>query len=76
VSSTEYANIAQIMLAVALVAVLLFQVSGGGLGGIFGEPESVYRTRRGVAKTLFRVTVLLATAFIVLSLLRLRYWMA
>ena len=73
-SSYEYANIAQIILGVALMAALLFQVSGGGLGGIFGEPDSVYRTRRGVAKTLFRATIVLAFLFVVLSLLRLRYW--
>ena len=47
-----YLIIAQILVAVALIAVILFQVKGGGLGGIFGQPDSVYRTRRGVEKSL------------------------
>jgi preprotein translocase subunit SecG len=66
-----YLNIAQVIIAVALVAVLLFQVRGGGLGGIFGQPDTVYRTRRGVAKTLFRLAIALAAFFVILSLVRL-----
>lgn len=31
-----YLNVSQIVLAVALIVVILFQVRGGGLGGIFG----------------------------------------
>jgi preprotein translocase subunit SecG len=42
-----YLNVAQIVLAVALVLIILFQVRGGGLGGIFGQPDTVYRTKRG-----------------------------
>jgi len=40
-----YFNVAQIVLAVALISVILLQVRGGGLGGIFGQPDSVYRKR-------------------------------
>ena len=60
--------VAQILVAVALVAVILLQVHGGGLGGIFGQPDSVYRTRRGIEKTLFRLTIALAGVFVVLAL--------
>ena len=42
-----YFSVAQIVLAVVLILAILFQVRGGGLGGIFGQPDSVYRTRRG-----------------------------
>ncbi len=45
-----YLVIAQILVAVALIAVLALQVKGGGLGGIFGQSDGVYRTRRGVEK--------------------------
>ena len=65
-------NIAQIVIAVSLVGVLLFQTRGGGLGGIFGQADTVYRTRRGVAKTLFRLTILLSAAFVILAIVRLR----
>jgi len=67
-----YFHVAQIVLAVALIAVILLQVRGGGLGGIFGQPDSVYRTKRGVEKTLFQLTVALVVLFIVLSVISLR----
>ncbi|MFO8143220.1 MAG: preprotein translocase subunit SecG [Dehalococcoidales bacterium] len=67
-----YLNIAQIVLAVALIIVVLFQVRGGGLGGIFGQQSGVYRTRRGVEKILFRLTIVFVTIFLVTSVLTLR----
>jgi preprotein translocase subunit SecG len=65
--------IAQMIVAVALIAVLILQVKGGGLGGIFGQPESVYRTRRGVEKTLIQVTIGLVIVFVALSIFVVRF---
>ena len=67
-----YFNVAQIVLAVALIFVILLQVRGGGLGGIFGQPDAVYRTKRGLEKTLFQLTVALVVLFVVLSVITLR----
>jgi preprotein translocase subunit SecG len=67
-----YLTIAQIVIAVALIGVLALQVKGGGLGGIFGQSDGVYRTRRGVEKTLFQVTIVLAVIFVVLSIVIIR----
>ncbi len=67
-----YFDIAQIILAVVLIAVILLQVRGGGLGGIFGQPDSTFRTRRGLEKALFRFTIVLVLIFVVLSILSLR----
>jgi len=67
-----YFNVAQIVLAIALILVILLQVRGGGLGGIFGQPDSVYRTKRGVEKTLFQLTIALVVLFIILSVVTLR----
>ena len=64
-----YLLIAQILVAVALIATILFQLHGGGLGGIFGQPDSVYRTRRGMEKTLLRLTVILAVIFVIFAVL-------
>jgi preprotein translocase subunit SecG len=64
----NYLIIAQIVVAVALIAVVLMQVKGGGLGGIFGQSDGVYRTRRGVEKSLFQLTVVLAILFIIISI--------
>ena len=67
-----YLYIAQIVVAVALILIALLQVRGGGLGGIFGQADTVYRTKRGVEKTLFQLTIALAVIFIVLSIVSLR----
>ena len=65
-----YVQIIQIIISIALIAVILVQAKGqGGLGGIFGGDATVYRTRRGVEKTLFNVTVGLAVAFFLISII-------
>lgn len=67
-----YLNIAQIVVAVTLIIAALLQVRGGGLGGIFGQADTVYRTKRGLEKTLFQFTIVMAVIFIVLSIITLR----
>lgn len=69
-SLVPYIQIIQIIISVALIVIILVQAKGqGGLGGIFGGDSSVYRTRRGVERTLFNVTVGLATAFFFISII-------
>jgi preprotein translocase subunit SecG len=48
------------------------QVKGGGMGGIFGQADSVYRTKRGLEKRLFQLTVGLAVIFIIVSIISLK----
>jgi preprotein translocase subunit SecG len=67
-----YFNIAQMILSVALIIAILFQVRSGGLGGIFGQPDTVYRTKRGVEKTLFQFTIVLIVLFIIVSIIAVR----
>jgi len=67
-----YLNIAQVVVSAALVVIILLQVRGGGLGGIFGQPSTVFRTRRGVEKVLFQLTIALVCVFLVISVLTLR----
>ncbi len=67
-----YLIIAQMILSVTLTMVLLLQVRGGGLGGIFGQSDTVYRTKRGLEKTLFQLTIVLVLLFVALSLLLLK----
>ena len=67
-----YLNVAQIVLSVALILAILLQVRGGGLGGIFGQADTVFRTRRGVEKTLFQLTIVLVVLFIIVSIVTLR----
>lgn len=67
-----YLVIAQIVISIALVLTVLLQVRGGGLGGIFGQADTVYRTKRGVEKTLFQFTIILVVLFVAISLLLLK----
>jgi preprotein translocase subunit SecG len=61
--------IAQIISAVVLVLIVLTQNRSGGLGSAFGgDSSSIYRTRRGIEKTLFTFTIGAAVAFVVISL--------
>ena len=69
-SLVPYVQIIQIIISVALIVIILVQAKGqGGLGGIFGGDSSVYRTRRGVERTLFHVTIGLAAAFFFISII-------
>ncbi|MFC2019346.1 MAG: preprotein translocase subunit SecG [Chloroflexota bacterium] len=67
-----YLNIAQLVVSVALILVVLLQVRGGGLGGIFGQADTVYRTKRGLEKTLFQFTIALVVVFIIISVITVR----
>jgi preprotein translocase subunit SecG len=62
-------NLAQILISAVLTVIILMQVKGSGFGAALGGQESVYRTRRGVERTLFRLTIVLVIVFIGISLL-------
>jgi preprotein translocase subunit SecG len=66
-------NIVQILISIALIIVLTLQAKGSGFGSALGgQTSSVFRTRRGVERTLFNLTIVLAVAFIAISLLSVR----
>jgi preprotein translocase subunit SecG len=65
----NFLMVATIIIAIALTAIVLVQGhSSGGLGSVFGGSD-IYRTRRGMEKTLFNLTFLLAGIVFLLSLL-------
>ena len=66
---SNYYNVAQIIVSVALIILVLLQVKGGGLGGIFGQPDSTFRVRRGLEKTMFQFTIIMVVIFITISIL-------
>ena len=66
-----YLNVAQIVLSVALILAIMLQVRGGGLGGIFGQADTVFRTKRGVERTLFQLTIVLVVIFVIISIVSL-----
>ena len=61
-------DIALIVLSSALVVAILLQTRGSGLGSLFGGEGmgGQYKTRRGLEKTLFQITIGLSVAFFVL----------
>jgi preprotein translocase subunit SecG len=63
--------IAQILTSVALIIAVLLQQRGGGLSSIFGGGGSVYRTKRGLEKGLFILTIILAILFVGIGVLNL-----
>lgn len=65
----SYLRIVQIIVAVCLIAAILLQVKGQGLGGIFGGSDSgIYKTRRGAERTLFNLTIVLVVLFFLFAL--------
>ena len=64
-----YLSIALIAISVVLIGLVMLQTRGSGLGSIFGGDSGIYRTRRGMEKTLFNMTILFSTLFLVVSLL-------
>lgn len=63
----------QIILCVAVIAFILLQVRGAGLGSVFGGSSagSVFKTRRGVEKLVFNITIVFVVLFALVSLLSL-----
>ncbi len=59
----------QIILGVLLILVIIIQQKGSGLGSAFGADLGFYRTKRGAEKLLFYATIVLATIFIISSLI-------
>ena len=64
-----YLNIVQIIVSIALIALVIMRARRAGLGRMFGGDFGVYKTRRGVEKTIFNATVILAVVFFLTSLL-------
>lgn len=61
-------KIAQIVFAVLLIVAILLQNRGASLSGVFGGSNSIYRTKRGIEKTLFTLTIVLAVGFFAVAL--------
>jgi len=58
----------QIVVSIGLMFSILLQARGAGLSSAFGGDSSVYRSRRGLEKTLYRFTVVLTALFVVFSI--------
>ncbi|OQA03182.1 MAG: preprotein translocase subunit SecG [bacterium ADurb.Bin400] len=57
-------KILQIVFAILLIAAILLQQRGSGLGSAFGGEGNFYRSRRGAEKVLFIATIIIAVLFL------------
>ena len=69
-----YLNIALIITSIALIASVILQSKGAGLGGLTGaDTGGIFTARRGIEKTLFRVTIGLSIIFFILDIATVLY---
>jgi preprotein translocase subunit SecG len=66
----SYFDIALIITSIALIACVILQNKGIGLGGLTGnDAGGVFTQRRGIEKTLFWITIGLSVVFFVLTMI-------
>lgn len=61
-------SVSQIIVVLLLIATILLQQKGVGLGSSFGGGDSVFTTRRGPEKIVFNATIILSALFLGLSI--------
>ncbi|MFZ5366369.1 MAG: preprotein translocase subunit SecG [Patescibacteria group bacterium] len=61
--------IIQIIISILFMAAILLQAKGTGLGRAWGGGGEFYRSKRGVEKILFRLTIVLAVCFFITSII-------
>lgn len=62
---------AHVTIAILLIAAVLLQNRGAGLGQTFGGDSAIFHTKRGLEKRLHQATIFLATLFLTISFLNL-----
>lgn len=69
---TLYLDIALIIISIALIALILLQSRGAGLGGLGGGGDfggAGYQSRRGIERLLFNLTIALSIVFFSMAIL-------
>lgn len=65
----KFLEYALIIISLGLIASVILQSKGAGLGGLTGaDAGSIFTARRGVERTLFWVTVILSVLFFGLAI--------
>lgn len=69
-SVAQFFHIALIITSIALIAAIILQNKGVGLGGLTGvDTGGIFTARRGIEKTLFWITIVLSVIFFILIIL-------
>lgn len=62
-------RLVMVIVSIVLILVILLQTKGSSFSGAFGgDTSSIYRTRRGIEKTLFQFTIGVGILFVVLAI--------
>ncbi len=63
-------QVAAVIISLLLIVLILLQVKGGGLGSLLGGEAGggIARTRRGLEKTLYQITIIIAVLFLAISI--------
>ena len=60
---------AQILIALGVIALVMLQARSEGAGGMFGQGDGIARTRRGVERTIFNLTIGFAALFLLIAVI-------
>jgi len=63
-----YLGIAQILVSILLIILILIQTRGTGFAAGYAADSSIYRTRRGVERLVFQLTIGISVVFLLLAI--------
>ncbi|MSQ35613.1 MAG: preprotein translocase subunit SecG [Dehalococcoidia bacterium] len=63
----DFLSLAQILISSVLIVLVLLQVKGTGFGAALGGQDQTFRTRRGLQRSLFRLTIVVTGVFLAFS---------
>ncbi|HJM88928.1 MAG TPA: preprotein translocase subunit SecG [Dehalococcoidia bacterium] len=63
----DFLNLAQILISSILIVLVLLQVRGTGFGAALGGQDAAFRTKRGLQRSLHRLTILMVVVFLSVS---------
>ena len=65
----KWLDVALIINSITLIAFVILQSKGAGLGGLTGgDTGGIFTARRGIEKILFRLTIILGATFFILAI--------
>lgn len=63
-----YLNMAQILISLLLIVLILMQSRGTGFDTGYSSDSSIFRTRRGVERTLFHLTIGIGVIYLIIAI--------
>ena len=63
-----YLGIAQILISILLIILIMMQTRGTGFAAGYAADSSIFRTRRGVERLVFQLTIAVSVLFLILAI--------